>query len=449
MIIFLSDLDLAGSGYMNIALSLCNQLVARGKQVSALGIGYTGEEHHWPFALYPIHRGMWTNHAPAIMHNLYQLGLAGEIEPIEAVIVALDIPLQIQIARAQKIPVPHIGIFPVEDGPICQTWASGLGNLDANLVISEHGKNMLTDAGVDCEHIRIGLDTKAWRMPIEGEKAQMRKSMGFGDDDFVIITVADNQERKNLSATMEIIRNARETYSKIHWILITRKESPVGWRLDDLALQNEMTSNFMCFERGISFAEMWRLVALSDLFMLTSKAEGLGMPVIEAMASGIPILTTHAAAFIEHIFDNPNEARGGGLYVGERGFTIPIAFEHIDVWGNSRRSYVDVEAGTEQLLKIIDLWKRHATEFALPEMITRARLYAEDREWDHAGELLNNVVDREVEKRKMKPPEMENMSIQTPTLPAGVPQIVPPVVDIINKENGQDVEEEKEEKQES
>ncbi|KKN62753.1 hypothetical protein LCGC14_0508720 [marine sediment metagenome] len=445
MIIFLSDLDLKGSGYMNIALALCNQLVARGKKVTALGIGYTGEEHHWPFSLLPVQRHMWMTHAPAMMHNLHQLGISGRNEPVEAVVIALDIPLQIGIANAKKIPVPHIGIFPVEDGPICQTWAMGLGNLNARLVISEHGKNMLEDAGAECEHIRIGLDTKAWRMPIEGEKRQLRKSMGFEDEDFVIVTVADNQERKNLSATMEIIAKAREKYARIHWILVTRKESPVGWRLDDLALKYGMTGNFVCLERGISFAEMWRLVALSNLFMLTSKAEGLGMPAIEAMAAGVPVLATHAAALIEHIFEDAETARINTNYDGERGFTIPVEFTHIDVWGNSRRSYVDVEAGAAQLLKIIKYWETKNKNSTLAEIITRARLYAEGRNWDVAGILLEDVIDREIAKEKLAANPVQNTAQQIGTIPSGVPQPVPPIVEDIseNSEVNQNGEEEK------
>ncbi|KKM79680.1 hypothetical protein LCGC14_1347430, partial [marine sediment metagenome] len=42
MILFISDFDLTGSGYMNIAISLCNELARRGYNIKALGMGYNG-----------------------------------------------------------------------------------------------------------------------------------------------------------------------------------------------------------------------------------------------------------------------------------------------------------------------------------------------------------------------------------------------------------------------
>ena len=48
MIIFVSDFDLRGSGYMNIAVALCKELADRGHDVKALGIGYGGAASERP-----------------------------------------------------------------------------------------------------------------------------------------------------------------------------------------------------------------------------------------------------------------------------------------------------------------------------------------------------------------------------------------------------------------
>ena len=52
-IIYVSDFDLRGSGYMNIAAALCSQLAGRGFDVIALGLGYNGGEHDYPFRVVP------------------------------------------------------------------------------------------------------------------------------------------------------------------------------------------------------------------------------------------------------------------------------------------------------------------------------------------------------------------------------------------------------------
>ena len=54
MILYVSDFDLSGSGYMRIGTNLCNELVLRHDiGVIALGMGYDGREHHWPFSITP------------------------------------------------------------------------------------------------------------------------------------------------------------------------------------------------------------------------------------------------------------------------------------------------------------------------------------------------------------------------------------------------------------
>ena len=60
----------------------------------------------------------------------------------------------------------------------------------------------------------------------------------------------------------------------------------------------------MIFERGMSFKELWSLYAASDCFFLTSKAEGLGMPILEAMSVGLPVIASNFPLWKEIIVDN-------------------------------------------------------------------------------------------------------------------------------------------------
>ncbi|MCK5603905.1 hypothetical protein KAR91_18605, partial [Candidatus Pacearchaeota archaeon] len=69
MIVFVSDFDLSGSGYMNIAVSLCNDLTVRhGFDVTALGIGYDMSEHNWPFSIIPVEQSSMMGKIPAMLH---------------------------------------------------------------------------------------------------------------------------------------------------------------------------------------------------------------------------------------------------------------------------------------------------------------------------------------------------------------------------------------------
>ena len=50
-VVFISDLDLSGSGYFMIASNLCAGLAQKGHEVKALGLHYAGNEHNFPFSI--------------------------------------------------------------------------------------------------------------------------------------------------------------------------------------------------------------------------------------------------------------------------------------------------------------------------------------------------------------------------------------------------------------
>ena len=235
MLLVISDFDLRGSGYMQIAVSLCNELATRHRRkVTALGISYAMSEHNWPFSIIPVEPSEYLGHIPAMIHNLRALAQAGRWEPIECIVTALDIPIQEKLMQIERDTIPYIGIFPVESGPLTPSWTSQLSQMNDRLVISEFGHRMISDTGLPSTYLPIGIDSESWRRPSDKERAAIRKSLGFREGEFVVLTVADNQERKNLSAAAEAISLARKKIDA-KWVLVTRVQSSVGWKLDDLA----------------------------------------------------------------------------------------------------------------------------------------------------------------------------------------------------------------------
>jgi glycosyltransferase involved in cell wall biosynthesis len=116
---------------------------------------------------------------------------------------------------------------------------------------------------------------------------------------------------------------------KVRYILVTRKDSPVGWKLDDLALSLGITKNLTVFNRGVPEQDLWALYGAADAYLQPSKAEGLGMPVLEAMACNVPCVATNTGALHE-LLDG-------------RGYLVPAEYEFVDVWGNSKRSMIDID----------------------------------------------------------------------------------------------------------
>jgi glycosyltransferase involved in cell wall biosynthesis len=285
-IIYISDFDLRGSGYANIAVSLCTQMAGRGFDVIALGLGYEGQEHHYSFRIVPA---QLRELGPMVRH-LIAAGVA-----LEAVVVALDIPLQEVLLDQFGAPgdLPYVGLFPLEADPLCGSWAISLLRMDERLIMSRFGQAELAAVGVEATYIPIGVDTTSWRPPTAEERTQIRQGLGIEDDTFVVLTVADNQERKNLSRALEVVADftwgfhvvipfhptdeQKDGRRKTQYLIVTRPKSAVGWKLDDYAMELGIYDRLMIWERGIPFKSLWFLFATADCFLLTSKAEGLSL----------------------------------------------------------------------------------------------------------------------------------------------------------------------------
>lgn len=377
-----------GSGYRNIAVSLFS-LLAKDYEIKVVGLGYAGQEHNYPFSILPCND---TNDAYAIVHNL---NMIAETSP-DIIIVAFDIPLQVffreKFAQYKK---PYIAITPLENPPLTPSWAAQMFSMDWVFFISELGKQAGLDVGLkNVDHLEIGIDSGFWRVPTPEEKQGLRKGMGIAEDEYVILTVADNQERKNLWAALgttcllthdisykefidvtagkrkisEFQRNDR----KIRHILVTKIDSPFGHKINDLCLQLGINQEVMRMNRGMPPENLWSLYALSDCFLLTSKAEGLGLPIMEAMATGLPAIGTDTGAIHELLQDG-------------RGFLIPAEYVFTDVWGNSIRKMINIEYAK---IVVEGLIEKDKPEYSVP-----ARQFIEKKTWDIPAKQLADKIE--------------------------------------------------------
>lgn len=210
-----------------------------------------------------------------------------------------------------------------------------------------------------------------------------RNLFGIEDDTFIILTVADNQERKNLSGALESLVMFKERMGpdfKFRWVLVTRPGSQIGWKLLDVVVKLDLVEEYVELTRGLPFSKLWSLYAASDAFFLSSKAEGLGMPVMEAMSVGVPVVGSAVGAVTEHLSDN-------------RGYLVPSEYEFIDPYGNATRHFMSKEKAADALEVI-------ARGLGKPKSETRAkkaRAYIETRTWDipvaQLDEAIRSIVD--------------------------------------------------------
>ena len=372
-IVVVTDFNQQGSGYLNISISLFT-ILAKDYDIRIVGLGYEGQEHHHPFSVIPARD---TNDAHAIVHNLNTMPATSP----DVIIVALDIPLQIFFKdKFLQYKKPYIAITPLENPPLTMSWAAQMFNMDWVFFISELGKQAALDAGLkNVDHIEIGIDSAFWRVPTPEEKQGLRKGMDIAEDEYVILTVADNQERKNLWAAMSVTSELKKKGKKIKHILVTRVDTPYGYKLRDLALKLDINQELITMNRGMPAENLWSLYALSDCFLLSSKAEGLGMIILEAMACGIPVVATDTGAIHELLMDG-------------RGFLIPAEYSFLDVWGNSQRDMMSISYATTVIEGLINKDK--------PEHSIPARRFVENKTWDIPAKQLSDKISQLIQEKE-------------------------------------------------
>jgi glycosyltransferase involved in cell wall biosynthesis len=307
-----------------------------------------------------------------------------------------DITKHIEWQALMSINVPYIGIFPLESDPLIHPseWTRVIDLMGMALLETEWATVLCKEVGLTARHIPIGIDCAFWRPPHPAERRAVRERME-NDDKFVVLTVCDNHERKNLPAAMATV--ALLTGKTIEWppgsgaalapeaeyadveMIINTKRRPesVGytlWNLADLfGLQNEC--RFFQHEQGggLSDEGLRDLYWAADAFLLTSKAEGLGLPVMEAMACGLPCVCTDTGGMKENLADG-------------RGWLIPAEYSFLDPFGNQIRRFPS-PAHAAALIKMV----RESPEDRKAR-VKKALAWARRRTWARAADVLEEAM---------------------------------------------------------
>ena len=143
-----------------------------------------------------------------------------------------------------------------------------------------------------------GVDTRRFR-PIQDRTvlSDWRRSV-FGADVPYITYVGKPTERCNLSALIRAFAELKAKRGLPHKFLIVGADlpgtSPFRRVIAELGLEREVVI------RGhASHDEMVSVYNAAALFIYPSSYEGFGMPVLEAMACGVPVITLNNTAFPE------------------------------------------------------------------------------------------------------------------------------------------------------
>ena len=288
-------------------------------------------------------------------------------------IVTLDMPMQARLLKMfEGRPFKYIGVMPLESNPFILPTAMMLMQMDKVFCISQFGTDEINKLNVGAEHLVIGMDTEAWKLRTQDEYETFRERLGFAKEDYVILSVADNQERKNISASMEIVAGLKKRGLQVKFVLITRPNLQVGWNLQAYATELGIQNEYVEVQRGISFKDLWVYYATADVFLSCAKAEGLSMPVLESMSVGVPVVAGSHTALNEHLSDG-------------KGFPVDTEYIHRDPFLNGYRYWIN-KAQAEQILW--DMWDNPTDE-----PVRKARAYVESKNWSDTLQQMEKALD--------------------------------------------------------
>jgi glycosyltransferase involved in cell wall biosynthesis len=130
------------------------------------------------------------------------------------------------------------------------------------------------------------------------DRNKVRKEIGIGANDQLGIVVATFKRQKGHQYLIEAAKHLRESFPNLNLIFVGDGElrDPLERQVKELGLQKSI--HFLGTRSDVP-----ALLAASDLFVLPSLWEGLPMALIEAMASGLPVIATKVSGTNEVMVD--------------------------------------------------------------------------------------------------------------------------------------------------
>ena len=134
----------------------------------------------------------------------------------------------------------------------------------------------------------VGIDTRRFRER-STDRAAKRRELGFRDEDFLLLTVAEMTKNKNHITHLRALALLKDLpeFENMHYLIVGRGEEWASLEQSAKELGIESHVHFLGYRTDAP--DMYRC---SDLFLFMPFREGLSVALMEAMGSGMPIICT-------------------------------------------------------------------------------------------------------------------------------------------------------------
>jgi len=269
------------------------------------------------------------------------------------------------------------------------------------------------------KYIYHGVNTSLFTPASDEEKAQRKDQLLGVKDKIVIGIVARNQPRKAFDALFKAFYHVRygeyvkckecNSVTVCDYDLISKKATlplkcsqcnsvnikkakakddvmlylhcaprDCGWELLDLQEDFNLKGNIIFnpelqIGKGVAEHTLAALYSAIDIFTLPTRGEGFGLPILEAMSCGLPVVATDYSA-------HPEWCRGSSMLVP------PVALVS-EPLTNIRRAVIDMNKYVESLIILVESKKEREKLGKL------ARTQAEKMDWKIINSQWEKMID--------------------------------------------------------
>jgi glycosyltransferase involved in cell wall biosynthesis len=207
-------------------------------------------------------------------------------------------------------------IAPIDHTPVPPAVVNSLQAAAGVIALSRFGQAELRKVGVEALYMPHGVEPAIWRPALtRADTVEARRKMRLPDDAFIVSFVGVNDSNPSRKGIPELLAawsmfHAEHPDGLLYLHTTIQGNIPIAGQKNGVDIDTliktfgiDPKSILMPDEyrlrTGIPAGELAEMARASDVFILPSRGEGFGIPLIEFQHAGCPVITTDFAAGAE------------------------------------------------------------------------------------------------------------------------------------------------------
>lgn len=147
----------------------------------------------------------------------------------------------------------------------------------------------------------VGIDNSKFTPQTLERKLKLRQEYGYSEKDFILIYVAELSYRKHQDLLIKTVSRLKNKIPNLKLLLVGEGDYLNNYKILVNKLNLEENVKFLGYRKDIP-----NLMLISDVAVSSSRQEGLPVNVMEAMATGLPLVVTDCRGNRDLVIDGEN-----------------------------------------------------------------------------------------------------------------------------------------------